>query len=500
MKKTILVVIILSLCLVLNGCVQQEVEKTNTSISSPVGEQSSMPAIGQTENPRDFNKLIGGVLENADEDVAENFTLMMADLVNGDGKGYGKGFDALSEKVEMKKVSDVVIKGKRSNNIPYRGIFIDSVRELRWSLAHIDRIKAAGIDTFMIDLQLDVYKENGSLYLPGEETYLFYINALHESGFRTWISLATTSYDFPYMWWSNEKRIGIKHLENQEDLLYMLEPEIYKWAEISEKYNVDVFIPGDEVNCFIMDRSYTSTNLCEPERQKLNAWIQKIQPEISKRFSGKVGLATNDGGPCEDHQREGPKRDCPLFNFTGYDFIIQKIPFPSIFNFPDWSWEQGMDSFLNNTLPLVDEYNMKGLIFYEAGDTVGKALEEDFAGSIPVKESTAEEQKISYENDFLTMQKSEKIAGMFFKIAGAQPHEPDWSPFNRPAEQVLQDNFGKYGTLPLTEKDKMWIAIGEDGLKAIQICLEKEMLFDTEYVLESGNFNNLKSKVERICR
>ena len=167
-----------------------------------------------------------------------------------------KNFDLLSVNIEMKNVSDVVILGNRSDKLPYKGIFIDSVREMRWTLAHIDQVKAAGIDTLMIDFQLDAYKENGSLYIPGEETYLFYLNAFHQSGFRIWLALATTSYDFPYMWWSDEEHIGIAPLENQEEFLDMIEPIIYNWAEISETYNVDTFIPGDEVNAFIMDKNY----------------------------------------------------------------------------------------------------------------------------------------------------------------------------------------------------------------------------------------------------
>lgn len=91
------------------------------------------------------------------------------------------------------------------------------------------------------------------------------------------------------------------------------------------------------------------------------------------------------------------------------------------------------------------------------------------------------------------------IAGMFIKIQAPQPHEPDWNPFGRPAEAVIRDNFSPRGTLPVNNTDRLWIAIGEDGLKAIQGCLSDEYPFDPEHSLNRKSYEEFVSKVRTIC-
>jgi len=91
------------------------------------------------------------------------------------------------------------------------------------------------------------------------------------------------------------------------------------------------------------------------------------------------------------------------------------------------------------------------------------------------------------------------IVGMFIKIQGPQPHEPDWNPFGKTAEAVIRDNFAPRGTLPVTDTDRLWIAVGEDGLKAIQGCLSAEYPFDPEHCLNKQPYEKFINKVRNIC-
>jgi hypothetical protein len=451
-------------------------------------------------NGADFNWIIGGILR-ADDPDEELFAELVTGLINGDAEEYRNAADQLSPTLDLTSLSEVVTEGKRDYSTPYRGIFLGDIRDARWVLAHVDQVKAAGIDTLLFNVHYLADASTGELYVAGEETYLFYLNAFHQSGFRVWIQMSHAAYEFPYRWNSPSEHIDIPKLENQEDILEMVLPEMYRWAEIAEKFNADVFIPMDEANSLLITEDYpTTTGLCKPEREQMSAWMQEILPKIKERFSGKIGFASNDGSGCEgegvDHGFE--------FDYTGYDFIVFKIPFPSIFNYPDWTWDQHMDSMIGATLPVIDEYDLDGVLFYEVGDTVGAALREDFAGMLPVNDSDESHQQEIYEKDVALLDKSNKILGLFFKISAPQPHEPSWNPFDRPAEDVLKDNFTQYGTLALTETDKLWIAVGEDGLKAIQICLSEDMPFDPDYSLDWGygeeKYKALISNVKAVCR
>ena len=151
----------------------------------------------------------------------------------------------LDSLVDKRDMVDVVVKGRRESDTLYRGVNLYDLRDMRRALAHVDRIKSVGIDTMLFEISYEV-DSTGALYIPGEEIYLFYLNAFHKSGFRIWLTMGHCSYDFPYRH-DSYPRIP---LEDQSALLQMFEPHILRWAEIAEKYNVDTFIPSEEETTF----------------------------------------------------------------------------------------------------------------------------------------------------------------------------------------------------------------------------------------------------------
>jgi len=449
-----------------------------------------------------FSEIVGGILNNRDIPV-EDFVSLIDSIENEDRKEYSNLINALDNSTSPTSLENLYIQGKRDDTAPYKGIFLNDIRDARQVLANVENVKIAGIDTLLLNITYAADPDTGNLYIPAENVYRFYINAFNKSGFRLWIAMSTTHYDFPYGAWSNNEELGIEPLENQEDLLEMVEPFICKWSEISESFNIDTFIPAEEGNSLLIDKSYTETNLCQEDRRLMNKWMQEILPEIESRFTGKVGFASNDNGNCET-QEDPNALGGPDFDYTGYNFAILKIPFRSVFE-KDSEWDYFAQNTLADSTRFIDRDSLDGLILYETGDTVGTALEEDFAGSLPVRNSDEQHQYESYIKDMELLEMYEdEVIGLFFKVSYIQPHEPSWNPFDNPAEAVLQEYFGSENTLPITELDKVWTEIGEDGLKIIQVCLSDEMPFDPEYLLdytltEDGEYHQLVENVRQVC-
>lgn len=453
----------------------------------------------KVETSLDIGPVIGGILDGDGMQDLNLFSSTISSLVQGDKKQYSENIVGLRSTLETKDISDIAVKGKRSQDASYKGIYLNDIRDMRWALAHIDKIKSTGVDTLLFEIHYGVDEDNlKELYIPGEEVYLFYLNAFQKSGFRIWLTLGHTGYDFPYAYFSKNDRIGIPPLENQNEILEMFEFHILRWAEIAEKYNVDTFIPSEEANTALLKQGVEITSLCSSERKKMNEWMQKILSQIKERFSGKIGFASNDAGPCE-RLGTSDTRLGPDFNYRGYDFILYKFPFRSVFE-TDEQWDKLAGFVVPHTLTFVERDGVSGLVLYETGDTVGEALEEDFAGNLSIRNTNEQHQKESYEKYFELLKDNNQIVGMFFKLSDKQPHEPSWNPFGRQAEEVLKDNFAKDETLALTEIDKLWIVIGEEGLKAIQICLSEEIPFDPEHCLFEQEYKDFISKVQPLCR
>ena len=439
----------------------------------------------------DLGQIVGGILCSNRTIEVELFSSTISALIEGNKDLYSGGVDVLNSLIQPKDINDVVVKGNRESRSLYRGIYLNDIRDMRWALSHIDEVKLVGIDTILFEVQYGV-DLNNEVCVPGEEVYLFYLNAFQKSGFRIWLTLGHTSYEFPYRY-NSKDHIA---LANQSDLLGMFESQINRWAIIAEIYNVDTFIPSEEANTALVEQGEGSS-LCQPKRDILNNWMQEILPEIQAVFSGNIGFATNDSGPCE---RLGTPdtRLGPDFDYRGYDFILYKLPFPSVFESDD-GWEELVNYAIPHTLTFIERDGLNGLILYETGDTIGEPLNVDFAGNLPVRISDEQHQKSIYEKDFQILDNNEEIVGMFFKLSDKQPHEPSWNPFGNLAEEVIRENWTRYDTLPVVDSDELWVAIGEEGLKAIQVCISDEMPFDPEYSLSEHEYNEFISTVRSLC-
>ncbi len=355
---------------------------------------------------------------------------------------------------------------QKINHSFYKGAYLNDVRDMRYALSNINLLKKAGFNTVLIETQFQ--RVNNTLYIPGVNVYLFYIKAFHASGFNVWLTLGHTSYELTK--------------NNQQPTLKEATPFIINWSLIAQQLNVEAFIISEEANQLVFNRK-GNPNLNKSERNELSKWMQELIPIIRKNYSRLIGIATNDGGTKEVIG--------PDLNYSNYDLFLDKIPFINSFNNDDeWLYE------VNNRLINDDYYsrrnNLKGFIWYEAGAPVGKSLiiNESSMNRV-INES---EQAITYELIFNQSMISSELKGLFFKISRQQVHEGDWSPFNKPAMSVLQQHFNQ--SIKEQPLDELWIKLGIEGLKIIELCLSDEMPFDPEYSLDKEYFNNSYHKLE----
>ncbi len=451
-------------------------------------EGTGTPGPGHTE----LGPVMGGILLSESPDTGL-FSSMIASLAEGDSAGYLSDLALAESLVEPALLTSVTIPGTRDDGF-YRGIYLNDMRDARYALANVDMLKSAGADTILLEVQYGV-NSSGGIYVPGEEVYLFYISAFQRSGFRLWLAMGHTAYDFPYRH-DSHSRIP---LGNQSELLGMVKPVMLRWAGIAERYGVDTFIPSEEANTMLVTEGYGGTDLCQPERELLSQWMQEILPGIRSRFSGRVGFATNDGGPCERlDAMEGWMLEGPDFNYTGYDFVVRKFPFRSVFE-TDEAWEEMAATSVPDMLRISGRDGTLGLVLYETGGSVGRPLDEGFAGSLPVRDVGEAHQGESYERIFDIARDNPGIVGLFFKLSEAQPHEPSWNPFGRPAEGVLRANFAANGTLPPEALDSLWTSAGERGILAVQLCLSEEIPFDPEHDLNHAEYMDFRGMVRGVC-
>lgn len=438
-----------------------------------------------------LSSIFGNILVNGiDEDMIEPVVDCVNLLKNGLKEDASVNISKLTESFDLVNLSDVIVDPPVIDSDYYRGLLFTDIREARISLANIDRIKSDGFDTVWIQIQFLV-RPDGSYYVPGEEVYLFYLNAFYTSGFRVWIAMGHSAYEFPYRF--NSKEYSVPPLSRQEEAFERAEPEIKRWAGLAEKFGVDAFIPLEEANTLILEKGATRTDLYQEDRDFINIWMQNILLDIRQAYTGKTGFATNDGGQPDWGQ--DPENysypQGPDFNYTNYTFVVTKVPFRSAFDTDlGWLWE--WDNRLLSCNNYAERDNVDGVIWYEAGCPVGEPYKPEIIIDRIMNET---EQCFAYEKTFEYANKY-NISGLFFELSPIQPHEGDWGFFGKSAEQVIIDNFVLNGIIEEKSIDKLWIALGEDGLKALQLIIAPDLPFDPDYSLDEEYLNSSYHQIE----
>ena len=215
---------------------------------------------------------------------------------------------------------------------------------------------------------------------------------------------------------------------------------------------------------------------------------------MRQSFLGRFGFATNDGGPLEqfEDREQYPFPQGPDFDYGGYDFIVTKIPFRNVF-MSDEEWFFELDNRLQSCKNYSNRDETDGIVWYEAGMPVGSSLCYDMLNHQVMDE---EDQTYAFEKTFEYANKY-NISGIFFKPSPTQAHEGNWTFFNKPAEEIIKDNFAKNGIIEDKKIDDLWGGLGEYGLKVIQLAISPDMPFDPEYELDKAFFDGEYHKLEK---
>jgi len=456
----------------------------------------------------DFNQVVSEIFVS-DNVFSESFQTDFQEVINklSEGKRI-KTVQSLKQitsdyQLPENTFDQIIVTAPDISDQPYQGIYLNNIYDMRWTLANIDKVKQVGFNTILLEAQY-LAKENGDIYVPGEEVYLFYINAFHQSGFRIWLTLGHTAYEFPYRFNSG----GYVHsqypeLKNQKYLLPKFEPHILEWAEIAEKFQVDGFIPSEEINTILLDVKRQKVELSEADRKYLDLWHQRVLEKVKKIYHGKIGMAVHlsPNDLSDDFDKTLPYEGAD-YNYSGYDLVLVKIPFSLSDTERETIWQNQVEYLLSNISQYAREDGVSQIIWYEVGNPQGDSLNPSIMGHAFF---TPEDQQKAYEVDFDIASKYPNLS-LFFKISLSQPNEGNWNPFGLPAEKILEENFASRHNLPVGSLDHLWIRLGEEGLKSVQLLISDEVPFDPEYSLDCGyeefgcKYHELEKKIFGQCR
>jgi len=446
-------------------------------------------------DPREvLSSVLGGILlSGIDAESISSIIDAVNHMIEGQKEEALVSLQFLSSVFSEINLTEVVVGPAEVESDLNSGLYFGDIRDARVSLANVDKIKADGFNTVLLEAQM-LADENGTLYIPGEEVYFFYINAFRASGFRVWLAVGPTAYEFPYRF-DSPTHCAIP-LENQLDVFNLTEPLILEWAEIAKEFQIDTFIPLEETNALVIDYGDQRRRLYDDERIFLSTWGQEIVAKVNNIFSGNIAFSIEDWGPLDpefDESQGYPISEIgPDFDYRGYDFVAVKGTYLN--GLPQEHWYLEMTSRLSNAKKYAERDGVGGgVIWYEAGTPMDKGLDPNLGAHLT---ALSDEEQAENFRDIFEIVETQNLSGVFFKPSPLQPHEGSWSFFDKPAEQVLRDNLADKGVIGSKTIDNLWVALGEEGLKAIQLAIAPDVPFDPDYSLDWSYFNETYHALE----
>jgi len=474
-KKLIISLIILSLIFaIFTGCTEQKTDENGNENHIVLDPRIELPSV-----------LAGALEYGISDDQIEDFTQAVDLLSNGFKNESALELQNLSNLIGNGNLSNLIIDPPNINSDFFHGLYFTDIREARIALANMDRIKSDGFDTVLIQAQI-VPGDNDTIFIPGKEVYKFYINAFYASGFRVWLAVGHTSYEF-------SKYRDTLSSEELEKYYNLSEPHILEWANLAENFTVSAFIPMEEPEDFIEKES--PPHLSDDQQNYLSNWSQELLPKIKSRYSGDIVFSVEDwksmgsiltpSGIAED---KGPG-----LNYSGYSYIALKGTYMNSLDRDNWFEDIG--SRLGNANEYAERYGVNGVVWYETGTPMSRGLDPDL-GSFLINLSD-QEQATAF-SDTINLSNDNNLKGLFFKLSPEQPHEGTWNFLEKPAELVLREEFSKDGAIEEKSIDKLWISLGEERLKVVQLAIANDIPFDPDYSLDWEYYNNSYHELEII--
>lgn len=305
----------------------------------------------------------------------------------------------------------------------YIGVWTHGIDALRSALINVEELKKIGVNTIIINPDVEL-AESGNIDTVPDEAFIFYVHAFHRSGLRVLLIIDPMHPSFVrwgrYEWEKPDPGADVKR---GPQLLEKFTPLVLEWAEIAERYGVEIYATVNEVEKLVWTPGDASK------------WLEQIQPELRKRYHGKIAVKLQAFNPLI--------QDLWDLGFQGYDYIIAS-------GFLGWSydeeiWQPKTKDLINRALSYAKRDGCQGVFISDWGAYLGGNWSEPISSHQIANEST---QKEVFE--FVFREAWDKVDGIFPATCIG------WDFLGRPAEQVFKSWCTKDRVLEPCSIDKVW--------------------------------------------
>jgi hypothetical protein len=300
----------------------------------------------------------------------------------------------------------------------YRGAWGARLDEMRSYLLNAEKLREDGVDTIVIEAEIVLDPNTHEPISPGEDIFIFYLQALKKEGFRIVLvpnpMHPNLDQGLGYDWENSGDPNAYYH--PSYELIKQFDGEVVKWAGIAEEYGVHAFMPTIEPYKLAGDYEVASQ------------WLQEILPQIREVYNGQV-WATDimyDIG-------EGFSTPCP-YDYSGYDFLVSG---PPAGRKDTDNWEEMIEVFIDKGLDYVDDYSLQGFGLYEYGGYTGGVWYEDT--QMGVFDQILSQEEAANIAEALVRQSTGKLKASFPRMSIG------WQDFDTPSYEIITEWYKSMG-------------------------------------------------------
>ena len=318
------------------------------------------------------------------------------------------------------------------------GIWLPTICTIRDAVKKIPLLKQIGINTVSFGPDIDT-RHLDKPTIIGSNLFRFYIKLFEDAGFS--VHLVPNAM----------------HWGNNDVSLYELNDIVLDWAEEAEKLNTKFYTAFNEVDGMQQNISETSI------------WLQEVLPLIKEKYSGIVCV-----------QPTQPGFQSTRINYSGFDcvssFYSLMVPDEERNNRTITVFKTIADQ-IRVEYPSVtyimfnDVATFSGGNWAETGLIEAQLEAEERGATVYSTETEQAEFFEQYLNEVYPF-----VNGTFFN------NYKGFTFIGRAAQQIVEEKYTQYGTIPSTENDSIWDTAGL--LELIENATlddeEKQLIFDLE--------------------
>ena len=315
-----------------------------------------------------------------------------------------------------------IIKGPTESVIKYKGLWLPFLEETQIAANDIENLKENGINIVAIGIRLFATDENKNWEFTNLTEYeneteiLKAINTFHKNKIKTILILNPAHGDFGVSPYPSEN--------TGKPILEMLNPLVLKWAEIAEKYGVEIFCPTNEPALLASE-------------EDISVWAQEILPKIKNVYSGKTAFRVHNEGD-----------DYPVYNIKGYDYVLPYVTHCSKDVDRGGGYLEHMkENNINNIIKIKQKYPNYRYIFFEVAAYTGP----DYYWWEPIAPANMKNNAWDLEEDFMVVSEDgqAKCFELFFDLGWNETDgylittAKGFEFKNKPAELIIREWYNK---------------------------------------------------------